>query len=422
MPINRTGFHYTGGMPLAPASVPRLPPPPPSRRKSAVLLLTLVLIVLAHLSVIEWLTHELQLILPPDADDEVVSIRLHATENEAAPPIPASRPAVPADVDHTEPVAAIPRAEPLGPATAQAEQAPSEAPSEAQTEATTEATTEAPTEAPNAAIEPATDVPADSLPSTNSAADSAAIDLPAADSAVATANAASSAPALFQRASPPPAALLSFSVFGVRNGRSTEGRGSMAWQTDGRRYTLTTEIGVLFFTLLKSRSEGDLGTLGIVPELYAEKRIGRSETHTHFHRERRQISFSASTAILPVQGGEQDRGSWIWQLAALGRGDPDKFEAGLVFEMVIAGSRNADRWRVYVNERERLDLPDGPVSAWRLSVIPGPDSVERQFDLWLAPERDWYPVRLWHEDRHGNRIDMQLRKITREAAAASAAN
>ena len=168
---------------------------------------------------------------------------------------------------------------------------------------------------------------------------------------------------------------------------------------------------MLFFTLLTYRSEGELGKIGVAPEVYAEKRVGRSETNTHFHRQRQQISFSASTAVAPVRGGEQDRGSWVWQLASLGRGDPDKFEPGLVFEMTVAGTKSVDSWRIYVNGRENVTLPDGTVSAWRVSVIPGAESFERQFDLWLAPDRHWYPVRLRHEDKNGNSIDMHLTKI-----------
>ncbi len=394
MPVNPAGFHYTTGMPIAPFPArPRMP----SRRKLATVLLVVLLVAIAHLSVIEWLKHELQLIVPlEDGEDSAVSISLHAPPDE-----PAAAKAPPPDISRADPVAAVPVAEPpaaLPPAAAVPEPAPATPAAE-------------PAPAPQAAD---SNTPADQAAGHEQAASILADNAPARTETDAAARPA--APALFEKASPPPAAVLSFSVTGVRKGKRTEGSGSMSWRPDGGRYTLTTEIGVLFFTLLTSRSQGELNALGVVPELYAEKRIGRSETNTHFHRARQQISFSASTTTTPVEGGEQDRATWVWQLASLGRGDPDKFEAGLALEMTVAGIRAADRWRIYVNGRDKLDLPDGPVSAWRLSVIPGPDSFERQFDLWLAPERDWYPVRLRHEDRNGNSIDMQLKKITTNQA------
>jgi hypothetical protein len=393
-------------MPTPPVS-PR--PPSPVRRKRAAVALTLLLIVLVHLSVIEWLRSELELIAPQDDDDSVISISLQNLLPQIAPPPPSEpQPSpLPAPAD-TEPVPAIPASEtPVAAVPKAAAEEPATADSQPTEAARAEADSPPPAESAAAAVTGNADGVGSEAVAASSEPAAADDDTPAAIMPQ------SPARPLFERASPPPPATLAFRVVGVRNGRRMEGHGSMAWQPDGRRYTLKTEIGVLFFTLLSSSSRGELGSLGIVPELYAEKRIGRSETNTHFHRERQQISFSASTATVPVQGGEQDRGTWVWQLAALGRGDPDKFDAGLVFEMVVAGTKAADRWRIYVNGRDNIDLPDGPVSAWRLSVIPGPDSFERQFDLWLAPERDWYPVKLRHEDRNGNSVDMQLTKIGR---------
>jgi hypothetical protein len=71
-----------------------------------------------------------------------------------------------------------------------------------------------------------------------------------------------------------------------------------------------------------------------------------------------------------------------------------------------------DAWRIKISGKEQLKLADGEVSTWRLSVIPGAQSFDKQFDLWLAPDRQWYPVRLLHEDKSGNRIELSLTKIS----------
>lgn len=378
-------------------SAPARSKPTVRRRRAAITISLLLLVMVAHLSVIEWLKLELQSIAPQDDDETVIGIKLLELARPTPAASPPPRPEPPAGSEPDAPVPPLPAVPEISVAAIPKD-----------------AVQEAPLVegAPEPEAEPADTVVADAGNGT-AAADGEAATAPDTE-AQAEIPPQPPAPALFERASPPPPAILAFSVAGVRNGRRVDGHGSMAWQPDGQRYTLKTEIGVLFFTLLSSQSQGDLGRLGIIPERYAEKRVGRSETNTHFHRERRQISFSASTAIVPVEGGEQDRGTWIWQIASLGRGDPEKFDAGLVFEMLVAGNKAADRWRIYVNGRDNIDLPDGPVSAWRLSVIPGPDSFERQFDLWLAPERDWYPVKLSHEDRNGNRLDMHLKKIGRQ--------
>ncbi len=360
---------------MPPRPVPRTDPRP-RRRRLRVVVILLLLTLVAHLLVIEWLKNELQAIAPADDDDEpVISIMMPPPSERVPPP----KPTAPAALDDHKAVAAVPKAESVPERTEAAVSVPSEA------------------------ALAGTGVAGDALQTSTGSQDDT--------SASALAAAANS---LFERVSPPPPAELSFDAIGIRNdGRRIEGKGTIVWSHDGQRYTLNTEVGVLLFTLLKYRNDGELGKLGIAPQLYAEKRIGRSETNTHFQRAANVISFSASTATVPVQGGEQDRGSWVWQLASLGRGDPDKFEAGLVLEMAVAGTKTVDTWRIYVNERENVTIPGGEVSAWRLSVIPGATSFDKQVDVWLAPDREWYPVRMSHQDKNGNRIELLLTKISR---------
>ena len=368
----------------------------PSGRWSLVISV-LLLTLLAHLLVLQWLNNQLAgIALFDDAHDEsTISVSLLRPDlprsapppRKLAPPAPSLPPPAPAVAANDT------TASPEKPAT----ETPSSPPApttEALPPAAVDTTTLA-TPAPAPALTP-------SMPAEVSSATA-----PNLETAIVNIN------AHFDKASPPPPAELIFNAIGVsKDGRSLSGSGTMQWRHDGQRYTLDTEINVLIFTLAKNRSEGELGELGIAPNLYVEKRFGRSETNTHFQQQPKQISFSASTAIIPANGGEQDRGSWIWQLASLGRGNPSKFESGLILEMLVASAKSVDTWRIRVSGKEQLKLPDGEVSAWRLSVVPGTKSFDKQFDLWLAPERQWYPVRLLHEDMKGNRVELSLSKIS----------
>jgi hypothetical protein len=216
---------------------------------------------------------------------------------------------------------------------------------------------------------------------------------------------------LFERVSLPPAAELGYAVTAFKDGRKIEGHGSISWQPGSAQYAISGEAGVLFFTVLSYKSTGSVDALGIAPELYVEKRFRKPETNTHFHRERKEISFSASTNAYPSKGGEQDRASVIWQLAALGRGDGAKFEPGLAFEIFIAGTRSAADWRVYVNGKESLDLAGVSTEVWHLSLMPVERSYEQQFELWLAPQKEWYPVRLRYADKGDGYLEMLLTKL-----------
>ncbi len=366
-------------------------------RRWSLVISVLLLTLLAHLLVLQWLNNQLAgIAFFDDADDEsTISVSLLRPDlsrsapppRKLAPPAPSLPPPAPAIAANDQITVADKPATETPPA-----------PSAPTTEALPPTAADTATSAPPAP----TPTPAPSVPAEVSAATA-----PNLETAIVNIN------AHFDKASPPPSAELVFNAIGVsKDGRSLSGSGTMQWRHDGQRYTLDTEINVLVFTLAKNRSEGELGTLGIAPNLYIEKRFGRSETNTHFQQQPKQISFSASTAVISANGGEQDRGSWIWQLASLGRGNPGKFESGLNLEMLVASAKSVDTWRIRVSGKEQLKLPDGEVSAWRLSVIPGTQSFDKQFDLWLAPERQWYPVRLLHEDMKGNRVELSLSKIS----------
>ncbi len=225
------------------------------------------------------------------------------------------------------------------------------------------------------------------------------------------ANAPVAASSIFTKVSLPPAAHLSYNVTAAREGRKVEGRGTINWQPNGDSYSISGDAGIIFFTVLTYKSSGSVDLSGITPELYVEKRFGKSETNTHFHRERKTISFSASTNSYPTSGGEQDRASVIWQIAAMGRGDSDKFVAGLNFGMLIAGTRSAAVWRVVVNGKESLQLAGENLEAWHLSIMPAEQSQELQFELWLAPQKEWYPVKLVYSDKKSGFLELVLNKL-----------
>lgn len=186
------------------------------------------------------------------------------------------------------------------------------------------------------------------------------------------------------------------------------GHGTISWQTDGNNYTVNGDAGVLFFTVLTFKSEGTIDDTGIVPELYSEKRFRKSETNTHFHRERNAISFSASTKSYPRTGVEQDRASVIWQLAGIGRGDSEKFVPGAEIDLIVAGTRDMDMWRMQIVGKEEIKIDGDATTAWHVTRVPRSGSHDQKLDIWLAPQQNWYPVRLRYTDTNGDYLDMSL--------------
>lgn len=207
----------------------------------------------------------------------------------------------------------------------------------------------------------------------------------------------------------PPSADLKYKVQKIsKDSPPMYGSGTISWHTDGSKYMVNGDFGVLFITALRFQSTGVIENIGIAPELYSEKRFRKAETNTHFHRERNTISFSSSTLSYPRTGGEQDRASIVWQLAGIGRGDSAKFVAGSSIDLFVAGTRNAETWQILVLGQEDITIDGMTTRAWHVARAPRVGSHEQKLDIWLAPEQNWYPVRLRYTETNGDYLDMTL--------------
>ena len=351
----------------------------------------IALIVAAHLALIDWANDSLALIRALDEEDDPVIVELHAPADKATVAPPPARAAKPVAERVAPMVPAAPPAMPAPPALAESTAA---ADAVASAPDTTTTASSAPT--PSPVREAETPAGTASAPGSTSAASN---DSPA---------------PVFERVSFPPSAELSYDALATQGSRRLSGSGNIVWQQSGQTYLIKGEASALLLNLLTYQSSGQIGSIGLLPEQYQEKRLGKSSTTTHFVRERKTISFSASTQLHEIRGGEQDRGSVIWQLAGLARGDPDKLAAGLGFEAIVAGSKAADRWNVIVIGKEQVTLAEGSVSGWHLSLAPVENNFDYQIDLWLSPERDWYPVRINYSNRSGASLSLSLSRLNKK--------
>ncbi|MCX7210470.1 MAG: DUF3108 domain-containing protein [Burkholderiales bacterium] len=373
----------------------------PALRLSWATLAILFITLLLHLLILQWVEDELKLALSIPSDAALLDLELEPTTSVRLLRTPASQRAQKKSPVKTDPTPAVPEpsattstpestasTDPVSPTSA----TPAESSNETGSAAASVDSAQTPTETskPEAGIETAT---ANAVPQAQQQ----------------TAPVAASS--IFTKVSLPPPAQLNYTVLAARDGRKVEGRGTINWQPSGEQYSISGDAGIIFLTVLNYKSTGSVDLSGITPELYVEKRFGKSETNTHFHRERKTISFSASTNSYPTSGGEQDRASVIWQIAAMGRGDSDKFTPGLNFGMLIAGTRSAAVWRVVINGKQSVRLTNETVEAWHLTILPVEQSQELQFELWLAPEKEWYPVKLVYSDKKSGFLELVLNKL-----------
>lgn len=181
------------------------------------------------------------------------------------------------------------------------------------------------------------------------------------------------------------------------------GEAAMSWQVGDGSYAVKYDAGISMLVtrvnLLSMASEGSIGEGGFAPRVATEKRRGKSETATHFNGEQGSITFSASQATAPLAAGAQDKATLPLQLAAIARADPAQFEGGL--EITVGEERGASVYSFVVLGQEEIETRLGKLQAWRLSRPPKPGSYNSRLDVWLAPDRGWYPVRIRNTEANG---------------------
>jgi hypothetical protein len=215
--------------------------------------------------------------------------------------------------------------------------------------------------------------------------------------------------------SPPPSADLSYNLKIKQSGMSLNGVATVQWRAGDGKYSIATESrAAIFGKVVENHSEGTVDEFGLAPLTFQEKRIRKDLYTVSFKRDAKTIVFSMGDTTYPILGGEQDRSSAQWQLAALARAAPDKFKPGSEWNLFVAGRHDAEVWSFKVGKTEAVQTGAGEVSAVHLVRTPSADAPGQQVDLWLAPSMDWYPVRVRFNDADGDFVEQTLEKVVKK--------
>jgi hypothetical protein len=211
----------------------------------------------------------------------------------------------------------------------------------------------------------------------------------------------------------PPSADLSYRVTAEQKGFGLNGEGLITWRAGGGKYTVSAESRVpLLGKISDNRSQGTIDSFGLAPAEFYEKRYRKDPTTTVFDRDSKTMTFSDGKTY-PLKGGEQDRVSVTWQLASVARAAGDRFKPGSDWTFVVAGRKDAEPWTFRVGKRETVGTGIGDVEAVHLVRAPRPGNKDQTLDIWLAPDKEWYPVKLRFTDNGNEMIEQTLEKITK---------
>jgi hypothetical protein len=215
----------------------------------------------------------------------------------------------------------------------------------------------------------------------------------------------------------PPSADLTYSISARQRGFTLNGDALLTWRAGEGKYSVNAESHVaLLGKLTENRSTGNIDAYGLAPAEYYDRRFRKEPTTTTFDRDEKTIGFSDGKQSYPIKGGEQDRVSISWQLAAIARAAKDRFKPGSDWNFFVVGPRDADPWTFHVVGREKVQAGAaiGTVDAVHVLREPPPGSKDQTLDLWLAPSREWYPVKLRFTDNDRDYVEQTLEKITRK--------
>lgn len=215
----------------------------------------------------------------------------------------------------------------------------------------------------------------------------------------------------------PPSADLHYDLAARQRGLALKGDATVTWRAGDGQYDVRVESRVAILgTLLDNRSKGTVDAWGLAPAEFSEKRMRKAPTSIAFDRTAKTMSFSEGEQTYQLKGGEQDRVSITWQLAAVARAAGEKFKPGSEWPFFVAGRSSAEAWTFKVVRREKVQTGLGEVDAVLVTRDALPGSKDQSIEIWLAPEHEWYPVKIRFTEGDKETIEQTLKSVAKPAA------
>jgi hypothetical protein len=153
-------------------------------------------------------------------------------------------------------------------------------------------------------------------------------------------------------------------------------------------------------------SKGELSATGPRPREFVDERSGRDTQRVLFDWSANTITrrYRGETRTEPLAANTQDRLSFLLALTYLSpKGEPVSFP--------IADARGTSYHTYKPNGRERLKTPAGEFDALRL--IRRKNGTGDVYEIWLAAELGYRPVRMLLLEHDGTRFEHVVTRISR---------
>jgi hypothetical protein len=200
-------------------------------------------------------------------------------------------------------------------------------------------------------------------------------------------------------------------AFAVYMGSMRIGEGRDHFEHDGKAYRISSEsstvgIAAIYRFSLVREVRGRYTSAGLRPETYSETRNGKLERKASFDWARKQATLfdGEDTQVVPLPDGTWDTTSFGYNFAFLRPPDGE-------LQVNLTDGRRISANRYAVVGRARLDTAIGALETLHVKKIRKPDD-RRAFEVWLAVDRHYAPVRIRYTDKRGNVFDSVVTALT----------
>jgi hypothetical protein len=211
-------------------------------------------------------------------------------------------------------------------------------------------------------------------------------------------------------ASPPASVAASYDVY--QNGLPVAAV-QEAFENDGAQYRIVSEstpaglLALFVRTRIKMHSSGAVTPAGLRPEQFDYGRLDDASKNVSAAFDWRagqvRLTFDGRSETLALPQDTQDRVSLMYQFMFL---PAEKF-SDLAFHMT--NGKKIEPYRYHLAGTELIDTPLGKLNTLRLVKQREPD--DNSVEVWLAPERNFFPVRVLIHENDGSKFEQVITRL-----------
>lgn len=200
-------------------------------------------------------------------------------------------------------------------------------------------------------------------------------------------------------------------TYAVYLGSLKIGEGHDLFEHDGRRYSIVSEsktagIAAIYRLRIKREARGLVTAGGLRPESYDEL---RNDTP------KRRVRFDWTARQATLFDGEKERKVALpdatWDMTSFGYNFAFFSTGAAELAVNLTDGRRISPYRYAVLGREQLDTRIGKLETLHVKKIQAPKDP-RAFEVWLAVERHYAPVRIRYTEKDGTVFDSIVTGLT----------